>query len=833
MSSTMVDALLRFGALFVLAASVGILVIALLRPLVRRHIGAQGVLLLWWILPVALLAVALPKEVKVEMSQAPVVMWNDIAESETLAQPSDVQSVTPVVGGGDRWAPDGRFLLLAAWICGVLILAARFGLAQWRYARTIDWRHGKRGTLPAEGVPAVVGAFIPRIALPADFRTRYSAAERRLILLHELVHQRRRDGLANFCMTLLRVLLWFNPLVHWAARALGDDQESACDAAVIARHPDAIRIYAEALLRSNARVSPLPLVCHWQAYHPTVKRIAMLKQHRHALSRKRGTLLSRALLAFGALFAAAAVYALQPAREVQVIGDAGTLTTEVSAPTDALLPYIQVARAQPMKALSRQAPIQLAALTPPSGNVEILGPTAATEGNRAFYVAIDIKQDGVTLQSPSVVTNDRRALVITSGGYPGQPDIELRAVPTQQADGSIEVDVKLKLGSRETSGTQLSRTSEFKMRVMPRDRAMVKADSPTGAVLELTFQLTPVPEQAFKTGSTAIMPFPQALVCADLRKSRLPSLMALLGEDVSILSLSRDEAAGTVRLQGSAPTVSRISQLMKDVSLSPSFEKPNLLEVRNVEGRFHSFVLEFGLKCAPPPVAEQPASSAPAREIRDLYLGVNFSDAPVSTIVGALGDGSRRKVKGLEPLAGERLTLKRTNVSIDRLMQAALSCHGYALKQIDGEWHALRDATLARASDPSACVADLAPDEPKKPLMTATAVPDPNELFRVSMKLKLDSERVSTLDEQVIVGQVMKLPVQDDLSLNCSLMRFVQQLYLRCVEDKPGEPVARKAAVMAKVSVDRPGEAKVATRLGQFGLDYSATWLNARAAGTS
>ncbi|MGD3580303.1 M56 family metallopeptidase, partial [Xanthomonas citri pv. citri] len=41
--------------------------------------------------------------------------------------------------------------------------------------------------------PVSVGLWRPRIVLPMDFDTRYSAAERTLILAHERLHLRRGD----------------------------------------------------------------------------------------------------------------------------------------------------------------------------------------------------------------------------------------------------------------------------------------------------------------------------------------------------------------------------------------------------------------------------------------------------------------------------------------------------------------------------------------------------------------------------------------------------------------------------------------------------------------
>lgn len=825
MNSTIIDSMLRFGALWLLAVSVGILVIALLRPLVRRYAGARGVLALWWILPVAMLAVALPKEVAVEVEPSPVLIWEQAALSTQTPEASPESETAPITAlspavGSINMTPDWRLLLLAGWLAGALSLAARFAYAQWRYARTIDWRTGSRGTLPVEDVPAVVGVFRPRIALPADFRSRYSAAERRLILLHEIVHLRRRDGLANFCMTLLRVLFWFNPLVHWAAQALGDDQETACDAAVIARHPDAIRIYAGALLRSNARVSPLPLVCHWQAYHPTVKRIAMLKQHRRG---KRGTSLSRALFAFGALFAAAAVYALQPAREVQVVRGASDMNAEVSLPVEPSLPFIQGARIEPMKPLPRQAPLQFAALGTPAGNIELMGQTATKVSSPLLYVNMDIKQDGVTIQSPVVATKNGRALSVSAAGHPGQPNLDLRLLPTQQVDGSIELSVELKLSTGDPWAPLVTKSSEFKARVKPRERVSFNTESPTGSMLQLTIQVALLPEHVLKMGMTEeSMPVHQAFVCLGSKTTRLPALMILLGDDVSVLALSRDDAANVLRMQGSAPSNASISRLMRDLQLSEHFEKPNLLELHAAEGQIKTFVLEFGLKCPTTSVTDTPTVPSRAGTRRGENMAINFKEGPVPALINALGYLTYRKVRGLEPLTNERLKMIRANVNADRLMRATLSCYGYALQESGGEWSAVRDAVLVPASDPSACIDATAPEEPRNTSTVVSTVLDLSEQFTVRMEVALGGGRVSQLRKLVFIGESMKLQLADDLALDCSLMRIGGQPYLRCVEDAKGQPFdPRKSVVMANIKFEETNTKQVVTRYGKYLLEFS------------
>jgi len=334
----MIDAFLPMAWALLLATSAAIAVIAALRPLVRRQCGAKATLRLWWILPLALAATAMPKSA-VSTAQTEALPYVEVvqdlvdAEAEALVAPPAAPSLPPL-----------REFALAMWLAGALLVTARMLRAQWLFARNIRWGAGKRGALPAQCGPAVVGAIAPRIVLPADFRVRYSCAERKLILLHEVIHLRRRDGLANLAMSLLLALQWFNPLLHWAARAMCRDQESACDAVVVNRHPQALRIYADALLKSHLEMQHPPLVCHWLTYHPTVERVAMLKLHRDMRTK---TQLAAALLTAGAAMAGALAYAAVPAKIVivnvgsQVTAGPDLLATPMASPIKVAVPPVQ------------------------------------------------------------------------------------------------------------------------------------------------------------------------------------------------------------------------------------------------------------------------------------------------------------------------------------------------------------------------------------------------------------------------------------------------------------------------------------------------------------
>jgi beta-lactamase regulating signal transducer with metallopeptidase domain len=321
MSLIMIEPLTTFLSVlwyFTSATCIAMVVVACLRLVVRRVCGAAAVLWLWWIVPISIGSLLMPKTVSVIQSTQATSVPNAITQSF-------VETMPPA-------AIPWQETVFAIWLAVALVIAVRLFVVQSRFSRGVIWNQNRRGSLPSGSGPAVIGAFAPRLALPIDFRARYNAQERKLILLHEHIHLRRRDGLANFAMATLLVLQWFNPLVHWAVRAMCRDQERACDALVITRHPNALRAYADALLKTLSESLPhLPLVSRWQAYHPTVERIAMLKEHRDIRSKFK---LGVAMLVGGASLASAVAYAVRPANVVvSQINPTKIAATSLTPPT--------------------------------------------------------------------------------------------------------------------------------------------------------------------------------------------------------------------------------------------------------------------------------------------------------------------------------------------------------------------------------------------------------------------------------------------------------------------------------------------------------------------
>lgn len=87
--------------------------------------------------------------------------------------------------------------------------------------------------------PATCGVVRPHIVLPQTLLDRLSPAELRFVLLHELVHVRRRDVLVDQLTGFVTIIHWFHP-VAWISRYfLRNELEMACDAAVLERSSQA------------------------------------------------------------------------------------------------------------------------------------------------------------------------------------------------------------------------------------------------------------------------------------------------------------------------------------------------------------------------------------------------------------------------------------------------------------------------------------------------------------------------------------------------------------------------------------------------------------------
>lgn len=182
------------------------------------------------------------------------------------AQPlQKAEAIAPAASQSFHWS---RWVLLI-WFAGFLISIGRLALGiatVWRFSRTASeitdatWKAladniGRQLELPRRvallkssriAMPQTWGTLSPVILLPADADD-WLIERRRVVLMHELAHVKRKDCLTQVMAQTACSLYWFNPLVWMAARRLRLERELACDDQVLEKGTRASD-YADLLL---------------------------------------------------------------------------------------------------------------------------------------------------------------------------------------------------------------------------------------------------------------------------------------------------------------------------------------------------------------------------------------------------------------------------------------------------------------------------------------------------------------------------------------------------------------------------------------------------------
>ena len=124
---------------------------------------------------------------------------------------------------GAWWIRRSATRIQAPWVEEALVLAEAFDVG-----RAIDIVES--GLVP---MPVVCGLWHPLIVMPRSAKD-WSDERRRVVVLHELAHIKRRDCLIQTVAHMVCAAYWFNPMVWVAARQLRVERERACDDFVLA-----------------------------------------------------------------------------------------------------------------------------------------------------------------------------------------------------------------------------------------------------------------------------------------------------------------------------------------------------------------------------------------------------------------------------------------------------------------------------------------------------------------------------------------------------------------------------------------------------------------------
>lgn len=230
---------------------------------------------------------------------------------ETSAASANINSTAaPIAAPSSRW--DMPVVLLAVWLCGVMVVMLRYAVSSLRLRRLIvssremtgaGWSETLRAArqelriaapvllLESEqlDVPIVWGALRPRVIVPVAART-WSSERRWAVLLHELAHVKRYDAWTQLVTHFGVALYWFNPLMWYAAAQTRFLRERACDDHVLRSGP-APSAYAQELLaiasqiRGRESYAAALAMARRSQFEGRLLSILDPRMHRRALSR--------------------------------------------------------------------------------------------------------------------------------------------------------------------------------------------------------------------------------------------------------------------------------------------------------------------------------------------------------------------------------------------------------------------------------------------------------------------------------------------------------------------------------------------------------------------
>lgn len=141
-------------------------------------------------------------------------------------------------------------VLLGIWVCGAGFMAVRLFVRLSRARRrelvgsncsdTAFERRASASGIPvtlsagARG-PSVAGVLRPFIYLPLGIDALLTQRELDAVLIHEVIHAKRRDNLIALIHEIALCVLWFHPLVWLVGSRLAIFKELSCDDAVLAK----------------------------------------------------------------------------------------------------------------------------------------------------------------------------------------------------------------------------------------------------------------------------------------------------------------------------------------------------------------------------------------------------------------------------------------------------------------------------------------------------------------------------------------------------------------------------------------------------------------------
>lgn len=154
--------------------------------------------------------------------------------------------------------------------------------------------------------PCILGIFKPRIYIPSCICDIGEYNELYHVLLHELIHYKRKDLVYNFLAVLAVIIHWFNPIVWYGMKKMRLKRECACDAYVLENiGEEKVEEYGMALINFSKLVSnskALQLAVFFETKNQLKRRIEMIKNFKKGSYRMSAAAIACCIVASGVAF---------------------------------------------------------------------------------------------------------------------------------------------------------------------------------------------------------------------------------------------------------------------------------------------------------------------------------------------------------------------------------------------------------------------------------------------------------------------------------------------------------------------------------------------------
>ena len=265
-----------------------IALVLLLRPIVRKTLGAK---IAYWLWALPLIRVLLPDRPERSGTVLEAIgVPTENLQTEFIPTPNIELSAMPMefpwewvwLAGVSAWL----VLRLITWLRfrqALLNTATPLVLSQQlleKVSTKIHWLPEKIQfySCISPSAPFVTGLFRAKVFLPRDFEQRFTTEEQSWVIVHELSHVQRKDLWVQFLGECLRAVFWFNPFIHFAVLVAQEDQELACDHSVLSHCAEEDRYHYGKALLAGAGPQLVPSVMTF--FSKGKERFTMLAKHK-------------------------------------------------------------------------------------------------------------------------------------------------------------------------------------------------------------------------------------------------------------------------------------------------------------------------------------------------------------------------------------------------------------------------------------------------------------------------------------------------------------------------------------------------------------------------